>query len=205
MSNPTYTIGLDLGQRNDFTAVSVIERTEEMRVLPHVETPQKVGTCAVKQLDRIRQESYEAVADAMVTLSKVPLLTRAPLVIDQTGVGAAVGDMLQARGLRPYRITIHGGTAVLRDGRSISVPKRDLATTVAILLESKRLQIAGELPLARVLTDELANFKVKVSSSGHDSYGAGDDWRDGNHDDLVLSVALACWFAETRPRGGGVF
>jgi len=36
--------------------------------------------------------------------------------------------------------------------------------------------------------------------AGHDSYGA---WREGAHDDLLLSVALACWAAEKRflPKG----
>ena len=33
--------------------------------------------------------------------------------------------------------------------------------------------------------------------TAHDSYGA---WREGQHDDLVLAVALAVWFAE---HGGG--
>ncbi len=31
------------------------------------------------------------------------------------------------------------------------------------------------------------------SKTAHDSYEA---WREGVHDDLVLSVALACWTAE---------
>jgi hypothetical protein len=32
-------------------------------------------------------------------------------------------------------------------------------------------------------------------TTGHDSYG---QWREGQHDDLVLAVALAAWWAETR-------
>jgi hypothetical protein len=35
---------------------------------------------------------------------------------------------------------------------------------------------------------------VKINiSTAHDSYEA---WREGDHDDLVLSVALACWAGE---------
>jgi hypothetical protein len=42
------------------------------------------------------------------------------------------------------------------------------------------------------------NFRVKIDPlTAHDSYGA---WREGQHDDLVLAVALAVWFAE---HGGG--
>ncbi len=48
----------------------------------------------------------------------------------------------------------------------------------------------------QTLADELHNFKVTISALGHDSYGAGDGWREGAHDDLVLAVALAAWFGE---------
>jgi len=40
------------------------------------------------------------------------------------------------------------------------------------------------------------NFKVKIDpQTAHDSYSA---WREADHDDLVLSVALAAWFAEAH-------
>jgi hypothetical protein len=32
--------------------------------------------------------------------------------------------------------------------------------------------------------------------TGHDSYGAGEDSRENNHDDCVLAVAMACWYGE---------
>lgn len=38
----------------------------------------------------------------------------------------------------------------------------------------------------------MANRRSGIAT-GHDSYEA---WRDGDHDDLVLSLAMACWFAE---------
>ena len=33
--------------------------------------------------------------------------------------------------------------------------------------------------------------------TAHDSYGA---WREKEHDDLVLAVALACWYGERGHR-----
>lgn len=60
----------------------------------------------------------------------------------------------------------------------------------------RRLKIAAGLELASVLTAELENFRSKTSLAGHNSYGAGEDWREGHHDDLVLAVALACWYGE---------
>ena len=47
------------------------------------------------------------------------------------------------------------------------------------------------------MLQELLNFKIKVNiATGNDSYEA---WRENIHDDLVLCVALACWFGEQYP------
>jgi len=43
-----------------------------------------------------------------------------------------------------------------------------------------------------VLAREMAEMRVKITPSGNEQYGA---WREGEHDDLVLAVALACWGA----------
>jgi hypothetical protein len=59
------------------------------------------------------------------------------------------------------------------------------------------------LELAPVLATELLNFKVKVNiASGHDSY---EVWRESIHDDLVLSVAMACWWGENQGAPAGVW
>ena len=41
-----------------------------------------------------------------------------------------------------------------------------------------------------------------IAFGGHDAYGAGADWREGNRDDLVL--ALAGWWGERAGRGSQV-
>jgi hypothetical protein len=80
------------------------------------------------------------------------------------------------------------------------VPKRDLVSSLQVALQSGALAIADALPLAATLRQELAGFRVKISlTTGHDSYGAGEDWRPAPHDDLVLAVALACWEAGKAP------
>lgn len=50
------------------------------------------------------------------------------------------------------------------------------------------------MPLLEVLKGELQTFEVKINpQTAHDSYLA---WREGQHDDLVLAVAMACWYRE---------
>ena len=71
-----------------------------------------------------------------------------------------------------------------------------------VLLQAERLKVAEELPDATVLVQELLNFRVKIDLlTAHDSYGA---WREGQHDDLVLATAVACWYGERQP-GYGVW
>ena len=205
---PSYLIGLDLGRVRDYTALCVVEQWA---------APGGAGY-DVRHLDRWRDLSYtevpgrvRAVLDGLQAAADRHDLARygpnrlgrvrvdATLVVDQTGVGLAVVDHLRDAGLDPVAITIHGGDAVGGDaGAGYRVPKRDLAGVVQVLLQARRLRIADGLALAGTLADELKNFRATITLGGHDSYGAGTDWRDSAHDDLVLSVAMACWLGEHR-------
>ncbi len=119
------------------------------------------------------------------------------LVVDQTGVGRPVVDMLRDVELKPVAVTITGGDAVTQDGGDYRVPKRDLVSVVQILLDSDRLTIAERLKAGAVLTAELGAFKRNISLKGHDSYGNDvGSWRENPHDDMVLAVALACWYGD---------
>jgi len=46
-----------------------------------------------------------------------------------------------------------------------------------------------------LLRKEMAEMEVRVSAAGTEQFGA---WREGEHDDLVLAVALACWGMQDR-------
>ena len=60
-----------------------------------------------------------------------------------------------------------------------------------MLMQDDRLLIAESLSLRDTLVRELLNFKRKINISTADtSYEA---WRESDHDDLVLSVALGTW------------
>jgi hypothetical protein len=63
-----------------------------------------------------------------------------------------------------------------------------------VVMQTGRLKIPSKLKLAQLFQAELLNFRVKIDpQTAHDSYSA---WREQEHDDLVLSVALACWCGE---------
>lgn len=208
---PHFLIGLDLGQARDHTAIAVLQKLPgmggSMYDVPHLERMQEPYPQVVRRvselLNSLRDKgSFTAFDDLGRGYVVRPDLD---LVIDGTGVGVAVVDLFREADLagKMIAVTITGGDNVNRDGDSYRVPKRDLAGVVQVLLQSHRLRIAKALPLAGVLQDELLNFRVKISLSGHDSYGAGADWRTANHDDLVLAVAMAAWHGEKN--GGAVW
>lgn len=188
-----FFLGLDLGQAQDYTALAVLERKEfrcEARPdeyhVRHLERP-RLGTPYPAIVERVRS-----------LMESEQLCSKAALVVDRTGVGAPVVDMFRQAGLRPVPITITGGNSVASADGGYHVPKRDLVSTLQVLFQSNRLKVAAELPEARLFLDELLNFRVKIDAkTAHDSYGA---WREGAHDDLVLAVALACWYAERHKR-----
>jgi hypothetical protein len=118
------------------------------------------------------------------------------LAVDQTGVGRAAVDQLQAArvdaSIRP--ITITGGHNATRgEGMGWLVPKKELVGTLQVLLQGRRVHVARNLPEARTLVDELIQIQVKVTASAHETFGT---WGEGRHDELVLAVAIAAWAGE---------
>jgi hypothetical protein len=195
-----YFAGLDLGQQQDFTALAVLEQT-------FAPDPEKKGASvrhyACRHLERFPLGTpYPALVPRLRRLVSAGRLRGCTLVVDQTGVGRAVVDVLRAaRLLVPVcAVTITGGYAVTgaADG-STHVPKQELVGTLQVLLQSRRLKIAQALAEARTLEQELANFRVKITAALNETFGA---WREGQHDDLVLAVALAAWRGEREPVGG---
>jgi hypothetical protein len=81
-------------------------------------------------------------------------------------------------------VTITGANRESRADRIWSVPKCDLVIGLQVMFQEQRLQISGSLKEGAALLLELMQMRVKISDSGHDSYGC---WREGAHDDLALA------------------
>ncbi len=187
-----FYLGLDLGQAADYTALAILEKT------PGEQPDAARYDC--RHLERLKLgTSYPAVAERVGAMLATPELRgRTALVVDATGVGRPVVDMLRRLALKPVPITITGGDKASHDAGGWRVPKRDLVSVVQVLLQTERLRFAAALPTVPTLVQELLAFRVKISAdTAHDSYGA---WREGAHDDLVLAVAVAAWYGEHQPR-----
>jgi hypothetical protein len=202
-----YYVGLDLGQSADFTALAVVQRVNEVNGEGVTEK-----RLHLRHLERYPLRTpYTDVADGVAALMRSPVLQndeydparnrvskpRVELLVDSTGVGRAVTDLLKSRGLRFKRITLTGGEKAHRSGGEWRVPKRDLVSALEVPFHTGELRVAEGLELWPTLREELLTFRRKINlKTAHDSY---EHWRESDHDDLVLACALACWGAR-RPR-----
>ena len=182
----SYYVGVDLGQVQDPTAVAVLERRGFAPALYYVRW--------LHQYELLTP--YQAIAEDQKKMFAQPELAghECELVVDATGVGRPVVEMFERVGLEPVSVTITAGfDPVHTDRGEWRVPKRDLVMAVQMLLQSGRLKVAPGVQFADLLKEELLKFKLKVTKTGVDTYEA---WREGDHDDLVLAVAIAAWYGE---------
>jgi hypothetical protein len=175
-----YYLGLDLGQRRDFSALAVVEKEGRTLTVRHLER-MELGT------------PYPRVVTRVCEVMRNPKMAGGcRLVVDATGVGAPVVDLLRAAGMtaRLTAVTITGGERATGQGERWRVPRGDLLAGIEVALEAGELKICRRMKDAERLVRELERMEAE---------GGG-----GEHDDLVFAVALAVWSARRAEVGFGV-
>ncbi len=201
-----YYLGLDLGQRKDYTAIAVVEREEPVLFrfdyVRWLRQEEKLAPkFAVRYLERVALgTSYVSIVGRVRDMVRTPeLRARCTVVVDGTGVGGAVVDLLRESDMdcELVAVQITGGGKARSERGVWNVPKRDLIGVVQVLFEQRRLMFAEGMPRVKTVVDELMAMRVRVTNDGNEQYGA---WREGAHDDLALAMALACWRAKGDER-----
>ena len=196
-----YFVGLDLGQSRDHSALAVVERADlildefdhatyerlrERRYWVRFLERVALGTPYPNVVERVRE----------VVRAKA-LVGRCTLVVDATGVGAPVVDLLQRAqlgcGIEPVILT--GGERESSAAGVRCVPKQDLVAGLRLMLENRELGLPMRYGASRLLAKEMAEMESWMGGRGGLSFGAR---REGAHDDLVMTTALACWRARRR-------
>ena len=215
-----YTVGLDLGQKRDFSAAVVAEGVQIWHPGPrdHLETfEQKTGheedAYHVRHVQRWKIGTpYTVVVEDVVELLRTPELCEdTMLVFDRTGVGGAVADLIFQSWMRgdllstfpPLGITFtagfsqHGGGQGFNDS---TAHKGDVIARMAMLLNTGRLLLPPGLPAGDLLEKELRSYQIKQNQKTGHTYTEAAKERD--HDDLVTALALSVWLGPIwgRPR-----
>jgi len=105
--------------------------------------------------------------------------SKAEITIDSTGVGEPIYDDL------------NDAQIPIRAFKFTETSRRDLLTNLQLLLEQEIIKIPND-PL---LIDELRSFQYELADSGRVKMVVPD----GLHDDMVMSLALACWDLPQKP------
>jgi hypothetical protein len=176
-------IGVDLGKRRDHTAIVIVELAGDKLLVRHLERV-PLGTPYTGVVTRVTEIVY-GMGDCAV-------------VVDGTGVGEPVVDALRRAGLgcEITALTITSGEKQSRGGARCSVPKQDLIAGVQLALEKGRLRVARRLSEAGALVKEMMSVQI-TAGLGPGKLRIGADGY-GEHDDLVIALALACWRAQRR-------
>ncbi len=171
-----FVSGLDLGQLSDFTALVSLQLVD--------------GVFGVRRAHRwILGTPYtEIVKDLKGMYGRT--LKGSTLVVDRTGVGVAVVEMIQSSALDAdvSAWCITAGSNVNMQNKT--VPKSDLVAAIHVGLGTDTLRVAPGLKFGEILRKELKTFSSKVTADRNETFAA---WREADHDDLVLALALAMW------------
>jgi hypothetical protein len=195
-----YVLSVDLGMMSDYTAYSILEHGKTKAGNPTapgsyariLSQDVYVPSYNLRYLDRVNGKPYTEIVMDIKKMMDSPLLSGVTdLVVDATGVGLPVVQMLSEIGLHPVAINITGGSVVNQTDRGYSVPKKDIVAALQIIFQNRRLKIAGDLLYRDEFINELKNFKLKITKAGNETFEA---WRDNIHDDLVLSVGIGAWY-----------
>jgi hypothetical protein len=198
MSRTFITVGVDVGQLQDPTAISVVAWRPDP-----ADGTRRIAQ--VRHLERLPlRTTYPDVArridSLLINLTNVvyPATPELIVLVDVTGIGRATFDMIQEvlpRSVRCIAVTLTAGANQERKGREWHVPKMDLIAALNRFMAERRLEIIAS-DEARAFQQELRTFVGTKTGAATVETGA----RSGAHDDLVISVGLALLPDQTHRR-----
>jgi hypothetical protein len=178
-SQPRYYIGVDLGQAQDYTAIVVIERAE-LRFAerdPVTMSFLEETRYAVRHAERIALGSPypEVVEQVRRMVKREPLAGQVKVIVDATGVGAPVVDLLKKAelGCPVIPVIITGGDTESTDGARYRVPKKDLLAGLQVAFQRRRLRLSARLGALEQLMEELRGMRVRMTADGGSGLAAG--------------------------------
>jgi hypothetical protein len=205
-------VGADLGQSVDPTAIAVLEfckgvidegsdyerhtgqsdrlqkKAERWRIVHMERLPLNTRYGDVVQHISRLMASPELSGDTEKNISK------GELVIDAGGVGRGVAEMFIEAKLDPVCVTLTGGLVTTFQARKkYNVSKHEAVTALDARINHDKfpLRFSRHLVEADAFKEEIRDFQRNLSAVGRAQFGA----REGKHDDMVLAVVLANWWA----------
>lgn len=184
---------------------------------PSVYQPDRlIANIDVVYLDQWFGDSYEEmVRRTCKILNHTTLFHNCDLLVDGTGVGDAVIEMMSTAGLSPLPIIVTAGKGVrvvyesmgtiipppgqrltgFRPVKSINVPKAELVAAAQVALQQQRVGIAKNVKWKDELEKQLVHVSPKATVAGNTRYESDDT---KVHDDIAFCLMLTAWWSLRR-------
>ena len=188
------TIGVDIGQKRDPTAIAVAEIEYRDSDLPRCK---KESHYLIRHLERLPLGTpYPEVSkrvDRICQGVETQTGRRPDLFVDATGVGQPIVDLLNDSSHSAHRVwavyfTYGDRRNEDRGEDRVTLGKAFLVSRLQMLLQFQRIHLPRGHREADALVQELLDYEIRVDDNANDKYGA---FRVGTHDDLVTALGLA--------------
>lgn len=190
-----YWLGVDLAQAQDNTALVILH--DECLPTWGGGSRQVLGPRqrTIVFADKFKGVSYpDIVSHVIRTLTKEPLRGRAKLVIDASGLGRVVSDLLFDQGVEHHAIQMTVGQNWVKKDRYVNVGKMLLLETLSLLFATGDLTFAHDLPLRGDILAELETFQLEQTAAGNQIITQGKT--GAHHGDLAIALAAAAFASE---------
>lgn len=213
-----FIVSVDVAQKRDYCAIQIYRDTPDL-VLGDARASEKDRIFHHWDLvfqDQFQGVSYTELADRLVKLTQSKkLANNHDLLIDGTGVGVAVVDLLRQRGLLPIPIVATSGgqarpvyqeaetifgwgvkMAGLKTVKEWHVPKVELVQSGQVAMEQRVVRVAPDIKYREELQEQLMGFKGRYNDKTlYTKYNAKTE---DLHDDLITCFLQAMWWANRR-------
>jgi len=197
------TLGVDIGQKVDPTAICLaeaVERNGETHFLIRHLERLDLGTAyplVTKRLEAIvagirrrlldHRVAYESAVGRWEARGDPMDEAGVRMFVDATGVGLPVCDVLAAAGVPVVPTYFTHGDRRTEEIGQVRLGKAWLVSRLKTLAQTNRLHLPTTSD-AEAMRRELMDYEIRVDENANDRYGA---FKVGAHDDLVTAVGLA--------------
>jgi hypothetical protein len=198
---PEFLVGLSVGQGRQPTGIAVLERHPRSR-------PGESRNYTCRYMRRLLPPAtaYPILVKTLTTMFCGTQLTGQDLIVEAgPGIRAVVAYLRKQRlktGIQPVELKASAEDAFV-DGLW-RVTKASVIETTRLAIQEGRLvfddqmppKVIATTPSAQTIYQALLNYPFNKTPAANDAFAS----REGADDDLILAVALACWYGESCRR-----
>jgi hypothetical protein len=217
-----YILTADIAKKRDMFALMLFRHSARIVAGNKLlQTPDRLlHSWDVTNIEQYQGMGFDDMAERIRVIMEHPnLKLNTTLLVDGTGIGDAAVELIRKKGMYPIPV-IFSGTGAVREhfagmgevfnntsGRlsgarvlkEIVIPKTDLVTAGAVLMQQGRLRVAKGRWTEQFKL-QLTKFKGKVNEkTGRVRYEAETE---GDHDDMVVCYLMGAWWILNRYTSG---